>query len=279
MHADSGARGVVHGPSRLHFHAATVDEVLEALKSGRGGLTADDAALRLRHHGPNELPETSRRHPLVRFLAQFHNALIYFLLAAVLATMLLGHYVDAAVILAVVVVNAVVGFVQEGKAEKALNAIRNLIAPQAHLVRDGRRENLPVREIVPGDVVLLEAGDRVPGDLRLIHARSLLIEEAILTGESVAAEKHATPAEPGAPLGDRHSMAYSGTFIAAGHASGVVVATGLDTEIGHISTLLGSVEALTTPLLRQINRFASRFTWITLTVAVVFLIFSVTLRG
>ena len=279
MHADSGARGVVHGPSRLHFHAATVDEVLEALKSGRGGLTADDAALRLRHHGPNELPETSRRHPLVRFLAQFHNALIYFLLAAVLATMLLGHYVDAAVILAVVVVNAVVGFVQEGKAEKALNAIRNLIAPQAHLVRDGRRENLPVREIVPGDVVLLEAGDRVPGDLRLIHARSLLIEEAILTGESVAAEKHATPAEPGAPLGDRHSMAYSGTFIAAGHASGVVVATGLDTEIGHINTLLGSVEALTTPLLRQINRFASRFTWITLTVAVVFFIFAVTLRG
>jgi magnesium-transporting ATPase (P-type) len=279
MRADTGSRRVVHGPSKRLFHAATVDEVLEALKSSRGGLSADEAAVRLQRHGPNELPETTGRHPLLRFLVQFHNALIYFLLTAVVATTLLGHYVDAAVILAVVVVNAVVGFAQEGKAEKALNAIRGLIAPQAHLVRDGQRESLPVRDIVPGDVVILEAGDRVPADLRLIHARSLLIEEAILTGESVAAEKHATPAEPGAPLGDRHSMAYSGTFIAAGHASGVVVATGLDTEIGRISTLLSSVKTLTTPLLRQINRFATRFTWITLTVAVAFFVFAVMLRG
>ena len=279
MGAETGARRVVHNPPQRLFHAATVDEVLDGLKSTRGGLSADEAALRLQQHGPNELPETTGRHPLLRFLVQFHNALIYFLLAAVVATTLLGHYVDAAVILAVVVVNAVVGFVQEGKAEKALNAIRGLIAPQAHLVRDGRRESLPVRDIVPGDVVILEAGDRVPADLRLIHARSLLIEEAILTGESVAAEKHATPAEPGAPLGDRHPMAYSGTFVAAGHASGVVVATGLYTEIGRISTLLSSVETLTTPLLRQINRFATRFTWITLTVAVAFFVFAVMLRG
>jgi potassium/sodium efflux P-type ATPase len=147
-----------------------------------------------------------------------------------------------------------------------------------HLLRDGRRESLPVRDIVPGDVVILEAGDRVPADLRLIHSRSLLIEEAILTGESVAAAKHATSADLRTPLGDRHSMAYSGTFIAAGHASGVVVATGPDTEIGNISTLLSSVQTLTTPLLRQINRFATRFTWITLAIAVAFFIFAVMLR-
>lgn len=261
------------------FHAEKVDDVLAAVKSTRHGLPADEAGRRLQERGPNELPATRGRSPLLRFLFQFHNALIYFLLAAVVATMLLGHYVDSAVILAVVFVNAVVGFVQEGKAEKALNAIRGLIAPQAHLMRDGRRESVPVREIVPGDVVVLEAGDRVPADLRLIHARSLLIEEAILTGESVAAEKHARPAEPGVPLGDRHSMAYSGTFVASGHASGVVVATGLDTEIGNISTLLSSVATLTTPLLRQINSFATRFTWITLATALAFFTFAVLLRG
>ena len=276
--AGRGAAGVAIDAAKRQFHAEEVDDVLEAVDSSHGGLTGDEAAQRLQHHGPNELPEASGRHPVVRFLVQFHNALIYFLLAAVLATTLLGHYVDAAVILAVVVVNAAVGFVQEGKAEKALNAIRGLIAPHAHLVRDGRRESVPVREIVPGDVVILEAGDRVPADLRLIHARSLLIEEAILTGESVAAEKHATPAPADAPLGDRRSMAYSGTFIAAGHATGVAVRTGLDTEIGHISSLLSSVENLTTPLLRQINRFGTRFTWIALTAAAAFFIFAVSLR-
>src|SRR5690606_23999549 len=163
--------------------------------------------------------------------------------------------------------------------EKALNAIRNLIAPRARLVRDGRREVLPVRNIVPGDVVLLEAGDRVPADLRLIKARSLLIEEAILTGESVAAEKHAAPAPAAASLGDRHSMAYSGTFVAAGQAAGVAVGTGTNTEIGRISTLLGSVETLTTPLLGQINRFGTRFTWIALGIAAALFVVAVLLRG
>ncbi|HEX5764420.1 MAG TPA: HAD-IC family P-type ATPase, partial [Woeseiaceae bacterium] len=263
----------------LPWHARKVDEVLDAVRSTRGGLSEEEAARRLQDHGPNELPETSGRHPLIRFLSQFHNALIYFLLAAVVATLLLRHYVDAAVILAVVLANAIVGYVQEGKAERALHAIRNLIAPHAHLVRAGRRELLPVRNIVPGDVVLLEAGNRVPADLRLIRARSFLVEEAILTGESVAAEKHVAPAGVAAPLGDRHCMAYSGTFVAAGHAAGVAVGTGTDTEIGRISTLLGSVETLTTPLLRQINRFGTRFTWIALAVAAALFVFAVLLRG
>jgi magnesium-transporting ATPase (P-type) len=216
---------------------------------------------------------------MLRFLAQFHNALIYFLLAAAVAATLLGHYVDAAVILAVVLVNAIVGFVQEGKAEKALNAIRGLIAPHAHLVRAGRRERVPVAEIVPGDIVLLDGGDRVPADLRLIRARSLLVDEAILTGESVAAEKRESPAPADVPLGDRHSMAYSGTVVAAGHAKGVVVATGIDTEIGRISALLRDVQTLTTPLLRQMNRFGTQFTWLTIAAAAALFLFAVTLRG
>lgn len=196
-----------------------------------------------------------------------------------MATAVVGHVVDTVVILAVVLVNAIVGFVQEGRAEKALNAIRRLVAPQAQLLRDGRRQAVPVPEIVPGDVVLLEAGDRVPADLRLVSARSLLAEEAILTGESVAAEKRASPAPADAALGDRHSMLYSGTLVAAGQGTGIVVATGLDTEIGRISALLGSVRTLTTPLLRQIIRFGTQFTWITLAVSVTLFAFAVFFRG
>jgi magnesium-transporting ATPase (P-type) len=277
--AESESTTVAQNLSGHPAHAAEVEDVLQALDSSRSGLTAEDAARRLREHGPNELPETARRHPLFRFLAHFHNALIYFLLAAVVATTLLGHYVDAAVILAVVLVNAIVGFVQEGKAEAALSAIRSLIAPRVHVIRDGRRETAPVSDIVPGDLVMLEAGDRIPADLRLIRSRSLLIEEAILTGESVAAEKRETPAPADAPLGDRHSMAYSGTFVAAGQATGVAVGTGVATEIGRISTLLEGVETLTTPLLRQINRFGTRFTWITIAVAAALFAFAVGLRG
>ncbi len=249
------------------------------LNSSAAGLSADEAARRLAVHGPNELPEAASRHPIFRFLAQFHNALIYFLLAAVLATLLLGNYVDAAVILAVVLVNAIVGFVQEGKAEKALNAIRGLVAPHARLLRDGRGKSASVAEIVPGDVVLLEPGDRVPADLRLLRARSLLIEEAILTGESVAAEKRETLAAVDAALGDRHSMAYSGTFVAAGQATGVAVATGMHTEIGRISALLRDVRTLTTPLLRQINRFGTRFTWICIAASAALFAFAVGVRG
>ena len=277
--ADTGRGGASQGSSKPRFHAEDVDSVLRAVNSSASGLTADEAARRLREHGRNELPEAAGRHPVFRFLVQFHNALIYFLLAAAVAASLLGHYVDAAVIVAVVLVNAIVGFVQEGKAEKALDAIRGLTAPHAQLLRGERRERVPVAEIVPGDIVLLEAGDRVPADLRLIRARSLLIDEAILTGESVAAEKRESEAAADVPLGDRHSMAYSGTFVAAGHARGVVVATGTDTEIGRISALLRDVQTLTTPLLRQINRFGTQFTWIAIAAAAALFVFAVTLRG
>jgi len=261
------------------WHAMAAREALVALDSGARGLAAAEAARRLAAHGPNALPRARRRHPLARFLGQFNNALIYFLLAAALAAAVLAHFVDAAVIVAVVWVNAVIGFLQEGKAEAALEAMHQLISPRASVLRDGERRSVAVAELVPGDVVLLEAGDRVPADLRLLRARGLLIDEALLTGESVAAEKREAPAPADAALGDRHGMAYSGTLVAAGQGLGVVVATGLATEIGRISALLQSVEPLTTPLLRQINRFAVRFTWFTLAASVLVFAFAVAVRG
>ncbi|WP_074857332.1 cation-transporting P-type ATPase [Nitrosospira briensis] len=261
------------------YHALSAEDVLAGIEASPTGLSATEAAQRLQLYGPNELPATPARHPVVRFLSHLNNALIYFLLAAAVVTWSLGHFVDASVILAVVLVNAIVGFIQEGKAENALNAIRNMASPQATVMRDGHRSRVSVADLVPGDMVLVEAGDRVPADLRLMHARGLLIEEAILTGESVAAEKREDPVPVEAALGDRTSMAYFGTMVAAGQGSGVVVATGVKTEIGRISTLLGSVQELTTPLLRQINRFARRFTWVTISGAVLLFLFAVFARG
>ncbi len=265
-------------PPAAPWHARPAADALRALGTSAQGLAPEEAARRLAEHGPNALPQARRRHPIVRLLAQFNNALIYFLLAAAVAAAVLAHFVDAAVIVAVVLVNAIIGFVLEGTAEAALEAMHKLISPQASVLRAGARQSIAVAELVPGDVVLLEAGDRVPADLRLMRARGLLIDEALLTGESVAAEKDEAPVADGAALGDRHGMAYSGTLVAAGQGMGVVVATGLATEIGRISALLQSVEQLTTPLLRQINRFAVRFTWFTLAAAVLVFSFAVWVR-
>jgi len=216
---------------------------------------------------------------VLRFLAHFHSALIYSLLAAAIAASLLGHAVDAVVILCIVVINAVVGFVQEGRAEQSLNAIRKLIAPSTSVLRDGRRQSVAVENLVRGDVVMLEAGDRVPADLPLLRARGLLIDEAMLTGESVAAIKHDSPVAAGAALGDRHDMAFSGTLVCAGSGIAVVVQTGIATQIGTISSLLQGVARTTTPLLRQIEEFSQRFTWIIMAAAAALFAFAVLARG
>jgi magnesium-transporting ATPase (P-type) len=277
--ADAATGPRTEGASVPKWHADPAAEVCAALGTGQGGLASEEAARRLKTYGPNELPAVPGRHPVLRFLAQFNNALIYCLLAAAVAASMLGHRLDAAVILAVVTINAIVGFLQEDKAEKALSAIRKMISPRASVRRDGRRTSIPVAELVPGDVVLLEAGDRVPADLRLLRAHGLLIDESILTGESVAAEKREEPVAPEAALGDRLCMAFSGTLVAAGRGIGVVVATGARTEIGRISALIESVEQLTTPLLRQINQFGRRFTWATLAAGLLLFAFAVLARG
>ncbi len=262
----------------MQAYARAPDQVLAAFDSSATGLTTGEAVRRLEQYGPNELPAAPRRHPIFRFLSQFNNALIYFLMAGALAAAILGHTIDASVIIVVVLVNAIVGTVQEGKAENALNAIRSMIAPRTDVLRNGHRTSVAAADLVPGDIVLLEAGDRVPADLRLLRARGLLIDEAVLTGESVAAEKNEAPVSPDAALGDRKSMAYSGTMVAAGQGTGVVVATALRTEIGRISELLGGVEELTTPLLRQINAFGRRFTWIVLFFAALLFTFAIVVR-
>ncbi|MCY7279416.1 MAG: cation-transporting P-type ATPase [Sphingomonas bacterium] len=249
-------------PSRAHdWHALVPTDVLATLDTRAEGLEPAEAARRLAANGPNELPAPPRPHPLLRLLAQFINLLIYFLLAAAAAAGVLGHYIDAAVIVAIVLINAVVGFVQEGKAESALDAIRDMIAPHATVLRGGARHKIDAREIVTGDIVVLEPGDKTPADVRLTRARNLLADEAVLTGESIPVDKTEAPVAADASLGDRFCMLYSGTLIATGQATGVVVATGADTEIGHISTLIGQVKTLTTPMLVQINQFGRQITW------------------
>jgi potassium/sodium efflux P-type ATPase len=242
------------------WHALAPGEALRQLAARAEGLDGDEANDRLQRHGRNTLPQPPPRPLWRRMLAQFESVLIQVLLAAAAITLWLGHTLDAGVILAVVLINAVVGFVQEGRAEQALAAVSRMLAPQASVLRDGKRITLDAALLVPGDVVLLEAGDHVPADLRLLRARNLRIDEAALTGESVAVEKSTDPVAPEAALGDRASMAYSGTLVVAGQGRGVVVAGGGATELGRISHMLSNIVTLDTPLLRQVNQFGTRLT-------------------
>lgn len=255
------------------WHLLGADIALSALRTRQEGLSSKEAETRLQAHGPNRLPEPTKRGVFLRFAAHFNNILIYVLIGSAVITASLGHLIDTLVILAVVLVNAVIGFLQEGKAEKAMHAIRNMLALKASVSRDDERKAVPGEELVPGDIVLLEAGDKVPADLRLLGASGLQIQESVLTGESVPVEKQTQPLERDAPLGDRACMAYSGTLVTSGLGRGVVVATGAETEIGRISHMLSTVEVLTTPLVRQMNAFARWLTVLILTVAAVLLIF------
>jgi magnesium-transporting ATPase (P-type) len=232
-----------------------VGDVLGELDSNVRGLTTDEAGRRLDEHGPNRLPEAEREGPLKRFLRQFHDVLIYILLAAAVVTALLGEWIDTGVILGVVVINAIIGFIQEGKAEAALESIRAMLSLHASVIRDGEREEIDAEDLVPGDVVVLESGDRVPADLRVLEQRNLQVEEAVLTGESAPVEKQTEPVDKAKVIGDRRSMLYSGTTITRGQTTAMVVATGVATEIGQIGEMISRVETLTTPLLRAINRF------------------------
>jgi len=247
-------------------HATPIARVLEQLGSNPNGLADTEARHRLERYGPNRLSERLGRGPLLRFALQFHNLLIYVMLAAALVTASLGHWVDTGVIVGVVVINALVGFLQEGKAEQALAAIRRMLSLKATVLRDGRPRVLPAEELVPGDVVLVQSGDRIPADLRLTQVKNLRVEEATLTGESVPVDKHIEPVAGDAALGDRRNMAYSGTLVTYGQGRGVVVATGDATELGRISRMLSAVERIETPLLRKIAAFSK---WLTLAIAVV----------
>jgi magnesium-transporting ATPase (P-type) len=243
------------------WHAMPADKVVSRLATdSEKGLDAAEASIRLQKHGPNRLPEGKKRGSFMRFLAQFNNVLVYVLLAAGFTKLMLNLWVDAAIIFGVVLLNALLGFIQEGKAERALDSIRNMLSAEARTVRGGETRLIPAEQLVPGDLVVLESGDKVPADLRLIDAKNFRTEEAALTGESVPADKGIAAVPANAAVGDRENMAFSGTMVVSGRASGVVVATGSETELGRINQLLAGVSPLETPLLRQIKSFGYAIT-------------------
>ena len=236
----------------LAWHAAPVEAAYERLETTEQGLTGEEATRRLDEYGPNLLAASGDGEALKILIRQIHNPLIYVLLASTALAMATGKTFDGLVILGVIVLNALIGFAQEFRASKAIKALSKMVPAQATVLRDGHMQMVSSSELVPGDVVLLQAGDKVPADLRLVSVRTLKLEEAALTGESVPVEKNADLSEEHAGIGDRRSMAYSGTLVAYGTGKGVVVATGGKTELGRISQMLEDAADLETPLTQQL---------------------------
>ncbi len=251
------------------WHSLPVEHVFDDLHASKDGLSLLEIKQRRKLYGRNRLKPPKRRSLLVLFFLQFHNILIYILLAAALITLFLHEFVDCGVIMAVVVLNAIVGCIQEGKAEKAIDAIRNMLSPMASVIRNGTRHTINAEALVPGDIVLLQAGDKVPADLRLIDVKNLQIQEAVLTGESNPVDKSIKPVAANTTLGDRFSMAYSSTLITYGIGKGIVVATGENTEIGRISSMLSGYRPIITPLLKQMGIFGR---WLTLAIVLMSLL-------
>jgi Ca2+-transporting ATPase len=239
------------------WHVAPAEEALARLQTDpQAGLSASEAASRLARHGRNEIAEGRRRGPLLMLLDQFRDFMILVLLAAAVISGVVGDLTDTLVILVIVVLNAVIGFVQEYRAERVIAALRAMAAAHARVVRDGSALTLPAHDLVPGDLVLLEAGNAVPADLRLVEAVQLKVEEAALTGESQPVEKHVRAlTDPQLPIGDRRNMAYKGTLVTYGRARGLVVATGMHTQLGRIAQLLREEEEVKTPLQKRLARF------------------------
>ncbi|MBI5755896.1 MAG: HAD-IC family P-type ATPase, partial [Nitrospirae bacterium] len=256
----------------MKYHQQKPEDVLEVLNSSIKGLSHDEAKKRLLEYGPNEIKEIKKKTPLGMFLDQFKDFMIIILIAAAVISGLLGEVADTIAIVVIVVLNAVMGFIQEYRAEKAIEALKMMATPAAMVIRNGMSNSIPTPGLVPGDIVLLEAGRVVPADLRLIEAAQLKIEEAALTGESVPVEKSlAALHDEMIPLGDRRNMAYKGTVVSYGRGKGVVVATGMETELGRIATMLQEEEEVKTPLQKRLAKFGQRLAIAVLAVcAVVF---------
>ncbi|TVQ68380.1 MAG: cation-transporting P-type ATPase [Balneolaceae bacterium] len=260
--------------TRTKWHSLETDAVLKELDSKKSdGLSQEEVKKRLETYGKNKLPEKKGKHPIIQFLSHFNNVLIYVLLVAAGVTALMEHWIDTFVILAVVIANAVVGYIQEGKAEKALEGIRKMLSLEAQVIRDGKKEKVDAEEIVPGDIVLLRSGDKIPADIRILEVKNFRVEESPLTGESTDVKKTTDPVEEDAVVGDRINMAFSGTMVTYGTARGVVVETGSNTEIGKITEMISEVEEFTTPLLQKIDKFALRLSVVILVFASSFFAF------
>ncbi|MBX3710029.1 MAG: cation-transporting P-type ATPase [Gammaproteobacteria bacterium] len=241
--------------STIYWHTLTQEDIQLRLRTTSDGLTENEARRRLAKYGPNQLASIKRRGPLIRLLAQFHNVLLYIMLGAALVTASIGHWIDTAVLLAAVIINVIIGFIQEDKAEAALDAIRAMLPTHTTVIRSGNQQEIDASGLVPGDVVLLASGDRVPADLRLTSVKELCIDESLLTGESLAVKKGNETVAAEAPLGDRFGMAYAGSMVMHGQGKGIVVTTGSATEHGKINAMVTGIKMMATPLMCQINHF------------------------
>ncbi len=236
----------------INWHAKSFKQVAEDIGSSEKGLTTDEAKKQYQQYGPNQIEKKKKDSALKLLWRQINNPLIWVLVGSSLVAVLLGKITDGLVVLSVVVVNTIIGFIQEFKAGKAIEALSEMVPENATVHRDGRKVSISVTEIVPGDLVELEAGDRVPADMRLMRQKNLSVEEAALTGESVPSQKSTEPVDEEASLGDRRSMVYSGTLVVSGTGTAVVTATGMDTELGKISGMLGETTDLETPLTKKL---------------------------
>ncbi|HYO18225.1 MAG TPA: HAD-IC family P-type ATPase, partial [Dermatophilaceae bacterium] len=252
--------------------AATKTEVLAGLETSADGLSGGEASRRVGQFGANRLPEPARDSLVRRVVKHFDDVLIYILLAAAVLKAILGEWVDFWVILAVAVISAMIGFIQEGRAENALDGIRKMLSLSAHVLRDGQWQEVPAEDLVPGDVVRVRSGDKVPADIRLLEAVNLRVEESALTGEAVPAEKSTDAVAADAGVGDRTGMLFSGTLVAAGQGVGVVTAIGAEAEIGRIQTMLAGIEDFDTPLTREMNRFGKQLSVVILAMAALMLV-------
>ena len=253
-------------PQAIDWHTLEPDRVFATLHSSEAGLTADQATERLRIHGPNLIRKTKQDGILRLLWRQINNSLIWVLLASGTLAILLGKMTDGLVVLSVVLINAVIGFIQEFKAGRAIEALSEMVPQNAVAIREGKNCTIPASELVPGDVVLLAAGDSVAADMRLVSIKNLQVEEAALTGESVPVEKNIVSVSSDAVLGDRTCMVYSGTLVTAGTATGAVTATGMGTELGRISDMLESTVDLETPLTKKLDEVS---TYITIGISVI----------
>ncbi len=237
------------------WYALPPEEVLRHLQVSELGLTTEEARSRLASYGPNQLREAPRPTIWQMLWEQFNNFIVMLLIVASLISALLGEWVDAGAIIAIVLLNAILGIVQERRAEEALAALKQLAAPEAHVLRDGKRQTIPARELVPGDIVFLEAGNYVPADVRLLEAHNLRVEEASLTGESLPVQKNAAMVlDANVPLGDRKNTAFMGTLVAYGRGRGIVISTGMQTQLGMIADMLQGVEDEQTPLQKRLDQ-------------------------
>jgi Ca2+-transporting ATPase len=263
----------------MRWHQKNIEEVIEELGSSLQGLSQADAQKRFLEHGPNELTEKKKKTPFMMFLDQFKDFMILVLIAAALISGFIGEVSDTIAIIVIVALNAAVGFIQEYRAEKAMAALKKMTAPSATVMRNGMPETIAASQLVPGDIVLLEAGKIVPADMRLIEAALFKVEEAALTGESVPVEKTAEELhDEHLPIGDRKNMAYKGTFVTSGRGVGVLTGTGMDTELGKIAAMLQEEEEVRTPLQKRLAVFGRKLALAVLAICAIVLVIGL-LRG